>query len=101
MRSYLVGVVEEVHRNAEWQGVMIGVPQKDGQDLHPGRPGLPLALLLRAFHRALAVYGVLPHLGPGHHIRQQSEPADGIQYLPWPQPQPGDTGHRDRADPGP
>lgn len=64
--SYLVGVVEKVHGHAERQGVVIWVPQQDGEDLHTGRPGLPLSLLLRALHRALAVDGVLPHLSPGH-----------------------------------
>lgn len=62
---YLVGVIEEVNRHAEWQGVMIGIPQQDGQDLHTGRPGLPLALLLGPFQRALAVDGILTHLSPG------------------------------------
>ena len=44
---YLVGTVEEVHGDAEGQGVVVGVPEQDGQDLHAGRPGLPLSLLLR------------------------------------------------------
>lgn len=61
---YLVGVVEEVNGHAEWQGVMVGIPQQDGQDLHSGRPGLPFALLLGPFHRPLAVDGVFPHLSP-------------------------------------
>lgn len=69
LRSYLVGVVEEVHGHAERQGVVIGVPEQDGEDLHTGRPGLPLSLLLRSLHRALAVDGVLPHLSPGHGTR--------------------------------
>lgn len=63
---YLVGVVEEVHGHAERQGVVIGISEQDGQDLHTGRPGLPLALLLGALHRALAVDGILPHLSPEH-----------------------------------
>lgn len=64
---YLVGVIEEVNGDAEWQGVMIGIPQEDGQDLHTGRPGLPLTLLLGPLHRALAVDGILTHLSPENH----------------------------------
>lgn len=75
MSSYLVGIVEEVHRHAEGQGVMVGVPEQDGQDLHPGRPGPSLALLLGAFHGALAVDGVLPHLSPEHHTTKSWPPA--------------------------
>lgn len=64
VRYYLVGVIEEVNGHAERQGVMIGIPQQDGQDLHTGWPGLPLALLLGPLHRALAVDGILTHLSP-------------------------------------
>lgn len=63
---YLVGVVEEVNRYTEWQGVMIGIPQQDRQDLHSGWPGLPLALLLGPLHGALAVDGILTHLSPNN-----------------------------------
>lgn len=101
MCSYLVGVVEEVHRHAERQGVMIGVSEQDGQDLHTGRPGLPLALLLSAFHRALAVNGILPHLSPDDNIAQRWYPAGVIQHLPWPQPQPGAIGQEAGTHPGP
>ena len=61
---YLVGVVEEVNRDTEWQRVMIGVPQQDRKDLHTGRPGLPLTLLLGPLHGPLAVDGILTHLSP-------------------------------------
>lgn len=44
---------------------MVGVPQQDGQDLHAGRPGLALPLLLGPLQGALAVDGVLTHLRPG------------------------------------
>lgn len=66
MGGYLVGAVEEVDGRAEGQRVMVGVPQQDGQDLHPGRPGLPRALLLAPLQGPLAVDGVFPHLGPGN-----------------------------------
>lgn len=66
MCRYLVGAVEEVNGHAEGQRVVAGVPQQDGQDLQSGRPGLPVALLLGPLHGALAVDGVLPHLGPGN-----------------------------------
>lgn len=32
---HLVGVVHEVHRDAEGQGVVVRIPQQDGDDLHP------------------------------------------------------------------
>lgn len=81
MYSYLVGIVEEVHRHAERQGVMIGVSEQDGQDLHPGRSGLSLALLLSAFHGAVAVYGILPHLSPEYHTTKSWHPAAVIHLL--------------------
>lgn len=55
-----------MNRHTEWQGVMIGIPQQDGQDLHSGRPGLPLAFLLGPLHGALAVDGILTHLSPNN-----------------------------------
>ena len=61
---YLVGVVEEVNRDAERQRVVVGVPQQDGKDLHTGRPALPLPLLLGPLHGPLAVDGILTHLSP-------------------------------------
>lgn len=64
MLYHLVGVVEEVNGHTERQGVVIGIPQQDGQDLHAGRPGLPLALLLGPLQGALAVDGILAHLSP-------------------------------------
>lgn len=100
MYSYLVGVVEEVHRHAERQGVMIGVSEQDGQDLHPGRPGLPLTLLLSAFHGALAVDGILPHLSPEYHTTQSWHSAAVIQLTPDPQPQPGAIGQQAGINPG-
>lgn len=72
VHHYLVGVVEEVDGHAERQGVVIGIPEQDGQDLHAGRPGLPLALLLCPLHGALAVDGVLTHLCPA--ARREREP---------------------------
>ena len=64
MLHHLVGVVEEVNGYTERQGVVIGIPQQDGQDLHAGRPGLPLALLLGPLQGALAVDRILAHLSP-------------------------------------
>jgi len=65
---YLVRAVEEVHGHAEGQRVVVGVPQQDGQDLHAGRPGLALPLLLGALQGPLAVDGVLTHLRPGEGV---------------------------------
>lgn len=31
---YLIGVVHEVDWDAEWQRMVVGVPQQDGDDLH-------------------------------------------------------------------
>lgn len=61
---YLVGVVEEVNRDAEWQRVVIWIPQQYRKDLHTGWPGLPLTLLLCPLHRALAVDGIFTHFSP-------------------------------------
>lgn len=60
----LVRVVEEVNGDAERQRVVVGVPQEDGQDLHPGRPGLSPSPQLGALHGALAVDCILSHLCP-------------------------------------
>lgn len=54
-----------MHRDAEGQRVVVGVPQQDGDDLHAGRFGKALSALQRPLHRALAVDGVFPHLAPG------------------------------------
>lgn len=61
---YLVGIVEEVNRDAEWQRVVIRIPQQYRKNLHTGWPCLSLPLLLRALHGALAVDGILSHFSP-------------------------------------
>lgn len=60
----LVGVVHEVDWDAEWQRMVVGVPQQDGDDLHTGRFGLPLSILHCSLHRPLTVHCILPHLTP-------------------------------------
>lgn len=54
-----------MHWDAEGQRVVVGVPQQDGDDLHPRRSGLPLPVPERALHGPLAVHRILPHLAPG------------------------------------
>lgn len=61
----LVGAVHEMHWDAERQGVVVRVPQQDGDDLHTRRSGLPLPVGERPLHGPLAVHGILPHLAPG------------------------------------
>lgn len=61
---YLVGVVHEVHWDAEWQWMVVGVSQQDGHDLHTWRLGLPLPILQCSLHRPLTVHCILPHLTP-------------------------------------
>jgi len=62
--AHLVGVVHEVHGDAEGQRVVVRVPQQDGHDLHARRLGLALPVVQRALQRPLAVHGVLAHLAP-------------------------------------
>lgn len=62
--TYLVGVVHEVYWDAEWQWMVVGVPQQDGDNLHTRRLGLPLSILQRSLHRPLTVHCILPHLTP-------------------------------------
>lgn len=61
---YLVGVVHEVDWDAEWQRMVVGVSQQDGDDLHTRRFGLPLSILQCSLHRPLTVHCILPHLTP-------------------------------------
>lgn len=42
---YLVGVVHEMNWDAEWQWMVVRIPQQDGDDLHSWRSGLPLSIL--------------------------------------------------------
>lgn len=70
---YLVGAVHEVHRDAEGQRVVVGVPQQDGHDLHAGRFGKTLSALQRPLYRALAVDSVLSHLAPVFRARARSD----------------------------
>lgn len=48
MVAHLVGSIHEVHRDAEGEGVVVGISQQDGHDLHPGGLGFPLSSLHRA-----------------------------------------------------
>lgn len=61
---YLVGVVHEVNWDAEWQWMVVRVPQQDGHDLHAWRFGFPLSILQRSLQRSLTVHSILPHLIP-------------------------------------
>lgn len=57
--SYLVSPIGKVHRDAEGQGVMEGVPKQDGHHFHPRWSGLPFSCLQGSLHGSLAVYGIL------------------------------------------
>lgn len=82
---YLVCIVEEVHGHTEGQGVMIGIPQKNRKNLHTGRPGLSLALLLCPLHGALAVDGILTHLCPEDKMFSYRYVNIFIAKIPWKQ----------------
>lgn len=64
LADYLIGVVHEVNWDAEWQRVVVGVSQQDGDDLHAWGLGLPLSILQRSLHRPLTVHCILPYLAP-------------------------------------
>lgn len=51
-----------MHRDAEWQWMVVRIPQQDGDDLHSWRSGLPLSILQSSLHRPLTVNCILSHL---------------------------------------
>lgn len=54
-----------MHGDAEGPRVMVGVSKKGGEDLHPGRSGFSVSILLCSFHTSLAVNGIFPKFCSG------------------------------------
>ena len=62
----LVGGIKEVDGYADWLGVVVGVPQQDGHDLHAGWPCLPPPTVHGSLQGPLAKHSILAHLTPTH-----------------------------------